>query len=126
MLVLSVTKDLDKLLKYCRLTSVTFLCKLSGVVVVAIDLPIVLVVAVLGTKDSRTKRAREMVNVIFPFQGRDVGSPEGATTLVAEQAESSKVISLAKGVLALAIFVVGWEELRRDDLTAILNNTVRN
>lgn len=126
MLVLSVTKDLDKLLKYCRLTSVAFLCKLSGVVVVTIDLPIVLIVAVLGPKDSRTEGAREMVNMIFPFQGRDVGSPEGAPTLVAEQAKSSKVISLAKGVLALAIFVVGWEELGRHDLAAVLNNTVRN
>lgn len=111
MLVLAIAEYLDKLLKYCRLASVALLCKLGGVVVVAIDLPIVLVVAVLGAKDSRTKRACEVVNVVFSFQRRDVGSSESATTLVAEQAESSKVICLAERVLALAIFVVGREEL---------------
>lgn len=123
MLVLSITEDLDKLLKNCRLTSITFLCKLGGVVVVAINLSIVLVIAILGAKDGSTKRACEVVNVIFPFQGRNVGSPEGATTLIAEQAESSKVVGLAKGVLAVAIFIVGREELGRHNLTAILDAT---
>lgn len=89
--------------------------------VVAIDLSIMLVVAVLGAKDSRTERACEMVNVIFTFQCRDIGSPESAATLIAEQAESSKVVGLAKGVLAVAVFVVGREELGRHDLTAVLD-----
>lgn len=126
MLVLTVTKNLDKLLKNCRLTSVTFLGKLGGVVVMAINLSIVLIVAVLGAKDSGTKRACEMVNVIFAFQGRDVGSPEGTTTLIAEQAESSKIICLAEGVLTLAVVVVGGEELGCDDLTTVLGSTLQH
>lgn len=126
MLVLSVAEDFDKLLKYCRLAPIALLCKLSGVVVVAIDLPIVLIVAVLRAKNGGTERACEMVDMVLPFQGCDVRSPEGATTLVAEQTESAKVIGLAKGILALAIFVVGWEELGGNDLTAILDKALRN
>lgn len=111
MLVLSVAEYLDKLLKYCRLASVALLCKLGGVVIVTIDLPIVLVVAVLSAKHSGTKGTREMVDVVFPFESRDVGSSESSTTLIAEQAESSEVICLAERVLTLTIFVVGGEEL---------------
>lgn len=71
-LVLTVTKDLDKLLKNCRLTSVTLLSKLGGVVVMTVNLPIVFVVAVLRAEDCRAEGAGEMVNVIFPLQRRDV------------------------------------------------------
>lgn len=84
MLILSVTEYLDKLLKNCRLTTVTFLCELGGVVVVAVNLTVVLVITVLGAKDRGTQRACKMVDMIFPFQGRDVGSSEGTTTLVTE------------------------------------------
>lgn len=51
MLVLPVAKDLDKLLKYCRVTSIALLGELSRVVIVAVNLGIVLVVAVLGAED---------------------------------------------------------------------------
>lgn len=74
MLILTVTENLDKLLKNRPLTSVTFLSKLGGVMVVAVDLPVVFVVAVLSAKDGRTKRTCEMVDVIFSLQGRDIRS----------------------------------------------------
>lgn len=54
MLILSISEDLDKLLKNCRLTSVALLSELGGVVIVTVDLAIVFVVAVLRAKDSRT------------------------------------------------------------------------
>lgn len=51
MLILSISEDLDKLLKNCRLTSVALLSKLGGVMIMAVNLSIVFVVAVLSTKD---------------------------------------------------------------------------
>jgi hypothetical protein len=54
-LVLPVAKDLDKLLKNCRVASVALLGELGGIVVVAVNLGIMLVVAVLGAEDCRTK-----------------------------------------------------------------------
>lgn len=72
MLVLTVTKDFDKLLKNCRLTSVTLLSKLGGVVVVTIDLAIVLIVTVLRTKDGRAQGASEVVDVVFALERSDV------------------------------------------------------
>lgn len=71
-LVLTVTEDLDKLLKNCRLTTVALLRELGGVMVVAVDLPIVFVVAVLRAEDGRTEGAREVVDVVFSLQGRDI------------------------------------------------------
>ena len=38
-----------------------------------VDFPFVFVIAVLRTEDGRTNGAREMFNVVLPFQGRDVG-----------------------------------------------------
>lgn len=55
MLVLPVAEDLDKLLKYCRVTSVALLGELGGIVVVAVNLGIMLIVAVLGAEDCRTE-----------------------------------------------------------------------
>lgn len=55
MLVLPVAEDLDKLLKYCRVASIALLGELGGVVVMAVDLGIMLVVAVLGAEYCRTK-----------------------------------------------------------------------
>lgn len=64
-LVLAITEDLDKLLKNCRLTSVALLGKLGGIVVVAVNLAIVFVVAVLGTEHGRAERAGEVVDVVL-------------------------------------------------------------
>lgn len=55
MLVLPIAENLHKLLEDSRLAAIAPLRELSGVMVVAVDVPIVLVVAVLGAKDSRTE-----------------------------------------------------------------------
>jgi len=40
----------------------------------AVDLPLVFIVTVLGAKYSRANGAGEMLNVVFTLQSRDVGS----------------------------------------------------
>lgn len=55
MLVLPIAENFHKLLEDGRLAAIASLRKLSGVVVVAIDIAIMLVVAVLGAKDGRTE-----------------------------------------------------------------------
>ena len=65
MLVLAISKNLDKLLQDRGVTAITPLRELGGVVIMAINLSFVLVVRVLGAKDGRTDRASEMLNVIF-------------------------------------------------------------
>jgi hypothetical protein len=54
-LVLPIAENFHKLLEDGRLAAIASLRKLSGVVVVAIDIAIMLVVAVLGAKDGRTE-----------------------------------------------------------------------
>lgn len=71
-LVLPVAEYLDKLLEYSRLASAASLGELGGIVVVAVDFALVLVVAVLSSKDSRAQRAREVLDVVFSFQRGDV------------------------------------------------------
>lgn len=51
MLILAVAIYLDKLLQDGGLTAIAALRELGGVVVVAVDLAIVLVIAVLGSED---------------------------------------------------------------------------
>lgn len=81
-LVLPVAEYLDKLLKYGRLASAASLGELGGVVVVAVDLALVLVVAVLGSKDRRAQRAREVLDVVFSFERRDVRPSERTSAFV--------------------------------------------
>lgn len=120
MLVLPIPEDLDKLLKNCRLTSVAFLSKLGGVVIMAVDLPIVLIVAVLSAKDGRAERARKMVDMVLPLKRCDVGSSQSPAALVAEEAKASKIVRLAQGILALPIFILGRKEFGCHDLPAVL------
>lgn len=80
MLVYTVPEDLYELLQDGCLASVALLRKLGGVVIVAINAPLVLVVGVLGTKYSRTHRAREMLNVVLAVQSCYVGAPKCPTT----------------------------------------------
>lgn len=54
-LVLPIAENLHKLLEDGRLAAIAPLRELSGVVVVAVDVPVVLVVAILGAKDGRTE-----------------------------------------------------------------------
>jgi hypothetical protein len=120
MLVLAVAKYLDKLLKNRGMAAITSLGKLSRVVEMTVDLAVMFVVAVRGTEDRRAHRAGEVVDMVFAVQGCDVGRAQGLSALVAEEAQPPEVVSFAKGVLALAIFVIDREKLGRDNLPAIL------
>ena len=81
-LVLAISKDLDKLLEDGRLAAIASLRELCRVVVVAVHIAVVLVVTVLRAKDGRTEGTSEMVHVVLPIQRRDVGAPEGSSALV--------------------------------------------
>jgi hypothetical protein len=54
MLILAVPEYLDELLENSCLAAIASLGKLCGIVVVAVDLAIVLIVAILGTEDRGT------------------------------------------------------------------------
>ncbi len=65
MLVFAVPEDLDKLLEDGCLAAVAALCKLGRVMIVAVDLTIMLVIAILGAKDGWAKRAGEVVHMVL-------------------------------------------------------------
>ena len=75
-LILTISEYLNELFQYCGLASITALRKLRGVVVMAIDLAIVLIIAILGAEYSWTHRARKVLNVIFPVEGGYVRASE--------------------------------------------------
>lgn len=86
MLVLTITKDLDKLLQNSGLTSIAALGELSGVVIMTIDPAIVLVIAVLRAKHSGTDGAGEVLNVILAVKCSNIGPTKCTATL-----ESKKI-----------------------------------
>jgi len=119
MLVLAVSVNLHELLEDRSLAAIASLRELRGVVVMAVDMAIVLVVTVLSAEDSGTKGACEVVDVILSVESSDVGASEGAATFVAKQAQPAEVVCLAKRVLSLATLVVDREELGSYNLTAV-------
>ena len=74
MLVLALPEDLNKLFQNRGVTSITTLCELCRVVVVAVDTSIMFVVTVLGAKDCWAYRTGEMIYVIFSVKGSNVGT----------------------------------------------------
>lgn len=120
-LVLAIPVNLDKLLEYGRLAAVAPLGVAGRVVVVAVDVAVVLIVAILGTKDGGAERACEVVDVVLAVEGGDVGAAKGASALMAYQAQSSKVVGFAQRILALPIFIFGREEFGRHNLAAVLH-----
>ncbi len=120
MLVLTVPEDLDKLLEDGSLTPAAALSELCGIVVVAVDVAIVLVIAVLGSKHGRAQGASKVVDVVLAFEGGDVRPPQRAAALMAQQPETAEVVGLAKRVRAPAVLVVCREELGSDNLPAVL------
>jgi hypothetical protein len=73
-LVLPVSEYFHELFQNCGLTSIAALRKLCRIVVMAVDFAFMLVVAILGTKDSWADRAGEMFNVVLSFKSSDVGA----------------------------------------------------
>ena len=72
MLVLTVPKDLHKLLQNGHLASVAALCELCRVVVVAINVAVMLIIAVLRSKYCVAQRAGKVVDMVFSVEGGDV------------------------------------------------------
>ena len=74
MLVLAIPVDLDKLLEDSRLTPITALRKACRVMIVAVNIPTMFVVAVLGAESSGTDGACEVIDMIFALYGGDIGA----------------------------------------------------
>jgi hypothetical protein len=119
-LVLSVAEDLHELLENGRLAAITALCELCRVVVVAIDIAVVLIVAILSAEDGRAKGACEVVYMVFAIESGYVGSSKGTPTLIAQQTKSSEVVRLAQRILTAVLFVISREEFRGNDLATVL------
>ena len=83
MLILTISKNFHELFENCGLTSIAALGELSGIVEMAKNLTIMLIVAVLGPKYSRTQRARKMLNMVLSIERGDVRTTKRATTLIA-------------------------------------------
>ena len=119
MLILPVPEDFYKLLQDGRLAAIASLCKSGRVVVVAIDIALVLIVAVLGAKDCRTDGTSKVLNVVFAIESSDIRAAKGATAVIAKEIESSKVVSLTQRVLVWRL-IWNREEFGGDNLVAVL------
>lgn len=126
MLVVTVAEDLDELLEDGGMTAIASLGELSRVVIVTIDIPFVLIIRVLGTKDGRTDGAGEMFDVVLAIQSGDVRATQGAAACVTKEIQASEIISLAQGVLSTSVFGVDREEFGCHDLAAVLPIIVRS
>lgn len=82
MLILAISHNLDELLEDRGLTAMALCRKLRGIVVMAVNLAIVLIIRILGAKDRRANAARKMLNVVFPVQGSNVGSAQSSPARV--------------------------------------------
>src|SRR3569833_3137639 len=82
----AVPEDLDKLLEDGGLAAIAPLCELGRIVVVAVYLAVMLVIAVLSTEHGVAEGAGEVVDMIFALEGSDVGTSQGATALMAQEA----------------------------------------
>jgi hypothetical protein len=87
----------------------------------AVNIALVFVIAVLGSKDGIAEGACKVVDVILSVQSCYVRAAKRTAALMTEQAESPKIVGLAKRVLALAVVVVCREEFGSYYLAAILN-----
>ena len=61
-----------------------------------------------------------MVDMVLAVQRDNIGTPQGSSTLVAQQAKPAEVVSLAQRVLSLVIAVTSREELGRYYLATVL------
>lgn len=108
-LILTITKNLDKLLENGCLTSVAPLREFGRIMVMTVNVTVVLVVAVLRSKDRWTYRASKVLNVIFSIQCSDVRTTERASASMTKKIQASEVICFAQGVLVWGMFGNGKE-----------------
>lgn len=108
---MTVANKLDELAENGGLAAFAGDGKTGGVVEMAVDLFVVLVVRVLWPKDHVAQGAGEMLDVEFLVQGGDVGPAQGVAAVGADEAEAAKVVALAESILlaGLVVRVVGEE-----------------
>jgi hypothetical protein len=80
MFILAVAINLNKLLENRGPASCTLDSIVDRVVIVAVHLSIVLIVRILGSKDSWADGTREVFNMILVVQSRDVASAQSLAT----------------------------------------------
>lgn len=98
-LILSIPKYLDKLLEDSCLAAIAPLGEPCRIVVMAENVALMFVVAVLGAKDGGTDGAGEVLDVVFPVQGGDVGSSQSTSAGVTQEIQTAEVVCLAERVL---------------------------
>jgi len=72
MLILTIPKYFHELFENCGLTSIAALGELSGIVEMAINLTIMLIVAVLCSKYCWAYGARKVIDVVLLIQCGDI------------------------------------------------------
>lgn len=97
--ILAVAVNLDKLLENGGPASSTLYSIVDRVVIVTVDLAIVFVIRVLGSKDGWADGACKVLNVILVVEGGDVAPTQGLATGLAHEIETPKVVAFAEGVL---------------------------
>lgn len=78
--------------------------------VVAVNLAVVLIVAVAGPESGRTYGTGEVIDMVFAIEGCHIRASECPPTVVAKEIQSSEIVSFAKRILAFAILIIHWEE----------------
>lgn len=121
-LVLAISEDLDKLFQNRSPAAIASLGELGRVVIVAVNLAIVFVVAVLRAKNGWADRAGKVIDMILVIESCDVRAPQGAIALVADEVEPPEVVSLAEWILPFSFFLINWKKLRSYNITAILGS----
>lgn len=79
--------------------------------IMAIHLALMLVVAVLSTKNRWAYRAGEMIDVIFPIQCGNVRTTKCTVALEANEIEPAEIVRFTKRILSFAALFVDREEL---------------
>ena len=110
MLILPISEDLNKLLQYRRLTSIASLSVSCRVVIMTEDLSVMLIIAILCSKDSWTDRTREVLNMVFSVQRGDIRPTERRAALKTQKIKATKVINFTQGVLAVTLLIIQWKE----------------
>lgn len=118
-LILTITEDLHELFQDGRLTAITALGKLGGIVVVTVYATLVLVVAVGRAEDGGAYGAGEMLDMVFAVESCNIRASEGLSAFEAEKVEPSEVVGFAQGVLPWGLFGHG-EEFGRYNFPAVL------
>ena len=72
MLILPISKDFHKLLENSDLATVALLCELCRVVVVAVDVAVMLVIAVLSAEYRIAEGTSKVVDMVLAVQRCDV------------------------------------------------------